>query len=184
MRVCRSLVLLALISPSVSVAGAQLSGISVHAEAGGAFAEGGGYRNNGGLAGRLGLAYGATARVAVQLDAAGFLVPNATLCVDSDLVRCPPDFPRIRELMAELRFGADPSTWLGRLVYSAGAGVAHVYGSRTVSETKPAFSADVDYAIVKTSRSAVSLGVRGELIPNTKRGTLTLVPITVGVRVH
>ena len=182
MRVCRLLAPLALISLPITIAEAQTSGFSVHAEAGGAFADGAGYRNNGGLVGRLGLAYGANARISVQLDAAGFLVPNTTLCADSDLGKCPLDFPRIRELMAELRVAAGPSAPLARLAYAVGVGAGHVSGARTVSETKPAFSLGVDYAVVKTSRSAVSLGVRGERILNTKRGTLTLVPITLGVR--
>jgi hypothetical protein len=166
------------------IAGAQASSFSLHAEVGGAFAQGGGYANNGGLAGRLGLGLAATRGVVVELEAGGFLIPNGTLCADVGPASCPPDFPRIGEVMAEIRFSAGRSTLLDRLTFGFGAGAARVSGGQIVSETRPVFSVAADYAVLEWTRVILSAGVRGEAVSNTKRGTLTMVPITLGLRLR
>jgi hypothetical protein len=161
---------------------AQSPNLALHAEAAGAFAEGGGYANNGGLSGRIGVAIRAYHNLAVQLDAAGFLVPNSTLCVDAPGA-CPPDFPRVRAITADARLNSAAPGAAGRVGVLAGAGLAHISGARTTTENALQLDGGVELALARTRSTVVVLVARADWLPHTSRGALVIVPIGVGLRV-
>jgi len=163
--------------------------VDIQVGVGGAATGGGGYGENGGVVGRLGIAVSVGREWKLRTDAMLFGRLVSTSCVDvvgsASPATCGNSFPgTIRAVDLDV---LHPLPLLGTasrpLTVSAGVGAAFVASSGPSSSTTAmAANLGAEWTVVHVGRSAISLAARGLLIPNVHARTLWLIPVTVGIQ--
>jgi hypothetical protein len=160
--------------------------VDIQVGVGGAATGGGGYRENGGVFGRFGVAVSVGPEWKLRADATLFDRLVSTSCVDvagpGSLATCGSSFPgTIRAVDLDVLHRLPLWGTVSRpLTVSAGVGAAFVAASGASSSAAAiAAEAGAEWTVMHLGRSAISLAAQGVLIPNVHARKLWLVPMTV-----
>jgi hypothetical protein len=153
--------------------------IDFHGALGGAVSGGGDTDPVRGLYARTGIGIYVASQWRLNVDGAWFVRPNIGDCVNVAAAACPPSGPTL--IAALLVGGAHsiPTPGIGdrQVTLSAGLGSGYVRPARGIAAE---VSGQVD--LVHLGGGAITIDVRGMLLPNVRAYAYWLVPVTMGVR--